>query len=36
MFSLHGRDAVRRFALIHTGGKQWLLHLTKDQAVNNG
>lgn len=31
LFSLHGRFAVRRYALIHTGGRQWLLHLTKDQ-----
>jgi DNA ligase D-like protein (predicted 3'-phosphoesterase) len=31
VFTLHGREAVRRFALIHTGGTQWLLHLTKDQ-----
>ena len=36
MFSLHGRDGARRFALIHTGGTQWLLHLTKDQNVNVG
>ena len=31
VFSLHGRDGARRYALIHTGGTQWLLHLTKDQ-----
>ena len=31
LFSLHGRDGVRRYALIHTGGNQWLLHLTKEQ-----
>ena len=31
VFRLHGRDGVRRYALIHTGGEQWLLHLTKDQ-----
>lgn len=31
VFSLHGRHEVRRYALIHTGGTQWLLHLTKDQ-----
>jgi len=31
VFSLHGRADVRRYALIHTGGTQWLLHLTKGQ-----
>ncbi len=31
VFRLHGRDGVRRYALIRTGGEQWLLHLTKDQ-----
>ena len=31
LFSLHGRVGVRRYALIHTGGTQWLAHLTKDQ-----
>ncbi len=31
LFTLHGRDAPRRYALIHTGGTDWLLHLTKDQ-----
>ena len=31
VFVLHGRDQVRRYALIRTGGTQWLLHLTKDQ-----
>ena len=36
VFSLHGRAGVRRYALIHTGGTQWLLHLTKDQTVNSG
>lgn len=30
-FVLHGRDGVRRYALIHTGGSQWLVHLTQDQ-----
>ena len=30
--SLHDRRGVRRYALIHTGGSQWLLHLTKEQA----
>ena len=33
VFRLHGRDGVRRYALIHTGGEQWLLHLTKDQPA---
>ena len=32
LFSLHGRHGVRRYALIHTGGSQWLLHLTRDQG----
>lgn len=31
LFSLHGRSGARRYALIHTGQGQWLLHLTKDQ-----
>jgi len=31
VFTLDGRSAGRRYALIHTGGTQWLLHLTKDQ-----
>ena len=31
LFSLHGRSGARRYALIHTGGKQWLLHLVKGQ-----
>src|SRR3954447_25212135 len=30
LFVLHGRDAARRYALIHTSS-DWLLHLTKDQ-----
>jgi hypothetical protein len=30
VFLLHGRDDVRRYALIDTG-KDWLLHLTRDQ-----
>ncbi len=30
LFTLHGRYAPRRYALISTG-KDWLLHLTKDQ-----
>ena len=32
LFSLHGRHGVRRYALIHTGGSQWLLHLTQGAA----
>jgi len=37
VFTLHGRGGARRFALIHTGGSQWLLHLTKEQPrVNIG
>ena len=31
VFTLHGRAGSRRFALINTGGVQWLLHLTKAQ-----
>lgn len=31
VFVLHGRAGARRYALIRTGGEQWLLHLTKDQ-----
>lgn len=30
LFALHGRDGVRRYALIRTP-RGWLLHLTKDQ-----
>jgi hypothetical protein len=30
LFTLHGRDSDRRHALIDTG-RDWLLHLTKDQ-----
>lgn len=40
VFRLHGRDGVRRYALIDTGrgrtedqGGDWLLHLTKDQPA---
>jgi DNA ligase D-like protein (predicted 3'-phosphoesterase) len=33
VFTLHGQERSRRYALIHTGGTQWLLHLTKDQPV---
>ena len=36
LFALHGRHGVRRYALIHTGGKQWLLHLTRDQPPAGG
>lgn len=36
LFLLSGRSGTRRYALIHTGGTQWLLHLTKDQPVNKG
>ncbi|MFI5935140.1 DNA polymerase ligase N-terminal domain-containing protein [Actinoplanes sp. NPDC051494] len=28
---LHGRQGSYRYALINTGGKNWLAHLTKDQ-----
>ena len=34
VFTLHGRGEPRRYALIHTGGTDWLLHLTKDQPTN--
>ena len=30
VFTLHGRAGARRYALIHTG-RDWLLHLTKEQ-----
>jgi DNA ligase D-like protein (predicted 3'-phosphoesterase) len=33
VFTLHGRGAPRRYALIHTDGTNWLLHLTKDQPT---
>jgi DNA ligase D-like protein (predicted 3'-phosphoesterase) len=33
VFTLHGRGAPRRYALIRTDGKNWLLHLTKDQPT---
>jgi len=32
LFTLHGRDASRRYALIRTDS-DWLLHLTKDQPA---
>jgi DNA ligase D-like protein (predicted 3'-phosphoesterase) len=31
LFTLHGRGAARRYALIRTN-RDWLLHLTKDQS----
>ena len=33
VFTLHGRGKPRRYALIDTGGKDWLLHLTKEQPT---
>ncbi|WP_460842710.1 DNA polymerase ligase N-terminal domain-containing protein [Nocardioides marmoraquaticus] len=36
VFRLHGRDGVRRYALVDTGRggeTSWLLHLTKDQTL---
>ena len=30
LFTLHGRDGARRYALIRTD-RDWLVHLTKDQ-----
>lgn len=30
LFTLHGRDRARRYALIRTG-RDWLLHLTNEQ-----
>ncbi|GGK97678.1 DNA polymerase ligase N-terminal domain-containing protein [Mangrovihabitans endophyticus] len=33
VFTLHGAGPARRYALIHTGGPNWLLHLTKDQPT---
>jgi DNA ligase D-like protein (predicted 3'-phosphoesterase) len=33
VFTLHGQNRARRYALIHTG-KDWLLHLTKDQPTS--
>jgi hypothetical protein len=36
VFSLHGRAGIRRYALIDTGGGQWLLHLTKEQPEGSG
>lgn len=32
VFTLHGREGARRYALIRTG-TDWLLHLTKDQPA---
>ena len=31
LFTLHGRTGAVRYALIRTGGDDWLLHRTKDQ-----
>lgn len=36
LFVLSGRTSTHRYALIHTGGTQWLLHLVQDQSVNKG
>jgi hypothetical protein len=33
VFTLHGKGPPRRYALIQTGGKNWLLHLTKEQPT---
>ena len=33
VFTLHGRKRPRRYALIHTDAKNWLLHLTKEQPM---
>jgi DNA ligase D-like protein (predicted 3'-phosphoesterase) len=33
VLTLHGKGTPRRYALIHTDGKNWLLHLTKDQTT---
>jgi DNA ligase D-like protein (predicted 3'-phosphoesterase) len=33
VFTLHGNGEPRRYALIHTDGTNWLLHLTKDQPT---
>jgi hypothetical protein len=33
VFTLRGRGEPRRYALIHTDGKNWLLHLTKEQPT---
>lgn len=32
VFRLHGQDGAARYALIHTGDSQWLLHRVKDQG----
>ncbi len=31
LFTLHGREDDVRYALIHTDGKNWLLHRTREQ-----
>jgi DNA ligase D-like protein (predicted 3'-phosphoesterase) len=36
VFRLHGAHGAARYALIHTGGTQWLLHRVKDQAPDPG
>jgi DNA ligase D-like protein (predicted 3'-phosphoesterase) len=36
VFTLHGRDGSRRYALIHTGGVNWLVHLTREQPGTSG
>ena len=33
VFTLHGKGPPRRYALIHTDRKNWLLHLTKEQPT---
>ena len=33
VFTLHGREGARRYALIDTGGKDMMLHLMKEQAT---
>ena len=33
VFTLHGNGPPRRYALIHTDGKNWLLHLAKEQPT---
>ncbi len=35
VFTLHGQAGARRYALIHTDGQNWLLHLTRDQPGQN-
>ena len=33
LFTLHGRNEPRQYALIHTEGKNWLAHLIKQQPT---